>query len=199
MWVVRGVYRRRLVDIEKGSSLDGDGDGRRARLCLLGTLSSAVGGVTFYRKYQIVGKDGTSIVGCVVRNPFPGCCLPCWALAEESVAYTMSTHHLRQFSASIVGSKLTGTATVMASSPCHSSIADPRTPVYTPTPLSTTIHPYPLSPTTPWLTTHTSTIGPEWQKKRNSGRGLMRSLDGKTLGRAQQGGSETLFYPPPIA
>lgn len=76
MWVVRGVYRRRLVDIEKGSSLDGDGDGdgygRRARLCLLGTLSSAVGSVTFYRKYQIVGKDGTSIVGCVVRNPFPG-------------------------------------------------------------------------------------------------------------------------------
>lgn len=114
------------------------------------------------------------------QEPVPWCCLPCWALAEESVAYTMSTHHLRQFSASIVGSKLTGTATVRAYSPCHSSIADPRTPVYTPTPLSTTIHPYPLSPTTPWLTTHTSTIGPEWQKKRNSGRGLMRSLDGKT-------------------
>lgn len=54
------------------------------------------------------------IVGCMVRVPFPGCCLPCWASTEESVLWTVClptiTHHQRPFSASIVGSKLGGTA-----------------------------------------------------------------------------------------
>lgn len=64
---------RLVVDTEKGFELDGYEYGRWVGLCLLGTISSAVVGVTFNQKCQIVGRNGTrlrcSIVCCGQGGP----------------------------------------------------------------------------------------------------------------------------------
>ena len=94
---------------------------------------------------------GCSIVGFVVRNPFPGWCLPCWESTEGSVLCIVSTDPDHLFSASIVGSKLTGTATVRDPSDAVLPYPVPVThilrilaPLNIPILLSTTIHRYPL-------------------------------------------------------